>query len=775
MGGSIWNTITDLAKVPQNLGSTIQDIISNPVANFNGLADWFSADTVNNGRYEGAYGFGQTAASAAPSVRDLAPKIEDEQEFVEIDVAQKRFLSISEQKELASYALYGVPKFYIPPILMVNSANALAQLEGSGAEKSDVRCFIFISVGDLKIEDTTYPRNVPILKVPDADIDAVQDLGFGSGTIKVSGRLWGEAGYARLRTLRELCKTRRPLIWSAQETQAWLVFPQNVPGINTVANMPGQYFFEVTLVCVGKIADRDPIVKAALQTRTALVKHKFAREMAVLTAHKQFKKFSATGGGFFWNPADEETLVGQVSSGLSQVFPNTGGASTSGAGGLATTEPQTGATVPDIKQAATKKNDAIQDKRMRPDLNKTGKDFMIEDGNLVDSEINLLAPKNTTINMGLLVASEQEPLMFAFRAQPLAWTNSGTLVTTGAAIDATDEYIQALPPAMVIQPTLNTAFNPLPSTIARIQGAPHPDSAIIFKDSVGKDTRWEIAWRYTNMGGRIEINGKNIETLQPRELLVHQIQFVLQANKYFAVAEALKTNPSIEPGRRLKQIQHYEQMFEAYNSAADVLGAELIKRATAVIVSPDALTLTKPLVVEMQDGRAARFNGQAVNVIGLSILLAYKQLSQINLNQAVVEYNAAAKIGATGLAGIAMANIEKYRSAINVIGLEIAIRNLGEVAVGIAESVLGGQVRRLVAGYTLIGMNAQVASCNALLGDTPSNLGVGLGHGGHGGAGAMSHVRMESPRLQKMPPADIRQEDSYRQIFKQITKEKVLK
>lgn len=749
MGGSIWNTINDFAKVPQNIGTTIQDIASNPAANFNGLADWFSGDKIDNGRYEGAFGFGQTAASAAPSVRDLAPKIEDEQEFVEIDVAQKRFLSISEQKELASYALYGVPKFYIPPILMVNSANALAQLEGYGAEKNDVRCFIFISVGDLKIEDTTYPRNVPILKVPDADIDAVQDLGFGSGTIKVSGRLWGEAGYARLRTLRELCKTRRPLIWSAQETQAWLVFPQNVPGINTVANMPGQYFFEVTLVCVGKIADRDPIVKAALQTRTALVKHKFAREMAVLTAHKQFKKFSATGSGFFWNPSDEETLAGQVSSGLSQALPsNSGLPSTSGAGGLATTESQNNLTVPDVKQAAAKKNAEIKEKRTLSAPQNSNDDLLIADKDLADYEINPATASPVKVQ-------ESDNTIVLEQASPVA----------------------------------------LPAPIV----------------DVGD-------YKYSNNNGVASINGKELKDISTDELLAYQKRMLNNAKARYAEAEAMKDTHSPD---KLSLVGEFRQDARRHQEAASKIGREIIRRSgqqpslsqapvvsqaatmvlgkdmvkfnilpssigsaatnvgqslsTTGVTVPNPLALVQSLQVDIVSGVAEFFNGKRVAEIALDILQAYKQISQYNLNQAVMTYNAAIKVGAISGASNAMYEILKFQSAINVISLEMATRTLGVAIDGIPEAIVGGQSRQIIANETLAGMNAQAASCNGLAGDAPSNLGGGIRFGGFSGATAMSGVRAQITPAFSMPPASVVNPENYKLGLARITKEKVLK
>ena len=137
---------------------------------------------------------------------------------------------------------------------------------------NELKKFDFVCIGNLNIEATTdshstpilkepikvpdedaaYSYKVPMLKVPD-NYDVVKDLWVGAGVIKVSGLLWGEVGHARLQDLRELCKTYRVLAWSAQETDDWLVFPQNVPDINTNEDFPGQYHFELTMECVTRL------------------------------------------------------------------------------------------------------------------------------------------------------------------------------------------------------------------------------------------------------------------------------------------------------------------------------------------------------------------------------------------------------------------------------------------------------------------------------------------------------------------------------------------
>lgn len=225
-----------------------------------------------------------------------------------LELAAGQMLTLEEQKTLAAYALYSVPKFYIPPMLVVNDEKSFQAVGGDNGGTSNLKCFIFLSIGNLAIEDATYPRNTPILKVPDADIDAVQDLGFGSGTIKVSGVLWGEAGYVRLQSLKELCKTRRALIWTSQETGAWLVFPQNVPGTNTQADTPGQYKFDFTLICVGKLKE-DGRVKTINKQRLLAVERKFKQETAILmSGANQFKLMSSKANsernlGYVWDPA----------------------------------------------------------------------------------------------------------------------------------------------------------------------------------------------------------------------------------------------------------------------------------------------------------------------------------------------------------------------------------------------------------------------------------------------------------------------------------------
>ena len=253
------------------------------------------------GRFESAFDLSNVKKGGTGSQLDFSDE--------NFEYSPGKLLTLEEQKTLAAYALYSVPKFYIPPMLVVNDEKDFQQLGGKGSGTDALKCFIFLSVGNLNISDATYPRNVPILKIPDADIDAVQDLGFGSGTIKVTGILWGEAGYARLQTLKELCKTRRPLVWSAQETGAWLVFPQNVPGLNTQAALPGQYAFDLTLICVGKLTNNNT-VKAVNKQRILSVERKFKQELAILTSgENQFKLFSSkmnsSSGiltGYVWDP-----------------------------------------------------------------------------------------------------------------------------------------------------------------------------------------------------------------------------------------------------------------------------------------------------------------------------------------------------------------------------------------------------------------------------------------------------------------------------------------
>jgi hypothetical protein len=206
-----------------------------------------------------------------------------------VSTSKTKTLTLSEQKALAAYCQYTLPKFYIPPLLVTDSSKKKQEQQKSEGG-SELVGFIFVNIGDLKVEDATFPRNLPILKVPDADIDAVQDMGFGCGNIKISGRLWGEAGYARLQTLRELCKSRRPLIFISQETGPWYVMPQNVPGISTAADKPYQYFFDVTLVCVAQLNAEDPTIQQYAKMRRELVRKKFNREMAVIRAQNAIKE-----------------------------------------------------------------------------------------------------------------------------------------------------------------------------------------------------------------------------------------------------------------------------------------------------------------------------------------------------------------------------------------------------------------------------------------------------------------------------------------------------
>lgn len=249
-----------------------------------------------------------------------------------VSTSKQKTLTLGEQRALAAYAQYSIPQFYIPPLLVTDTGNE------KDLGKGDRAGFIFLNIGNLRIIDTTFPRNVPILKVPDADIDAVQDMGFGSGNIKVSGLLWAEAGFARLQTLRELCKSRRPLIWSSQETGPWYVFPLNVPGLNTVADKPHQYKFEVTFVCVAQLNKQDKVVEHYAKLRKRLVAKKFNREQAIIDAQNsvenRIKSFDTLVGGntngvkkgYYYDPAtgnmsynpdvtDLEADVGKYSGG----------------------------------------------------------------------------------------------------------------------------------------------------------------------------------------------------------------------------------------------------------------------------------------------------------------------------------------------------------------------------------------------------------------------------------------------------------------------------
>lgn len=285
--------VPDSSKTPGTANwVVVEDMYKGTVNKTQDMQELFGTE----GRFESAF-------DLSPANQGSAGEQDEASQF---EIPEGKMLTLEEQKTLAAYSLYSAPKFYIPPMLVSNNDD----INGGGSGTNGLKCFIFLSIGNLVVTDTTYPRNVPILKVPDADIDAVQDLGFGSGTIKVAGILWGEAGYARLQTLRELCKTRRALIWTAQETGAWLVYPQNVPGVNTDAQRPGQYFFELTMICVGKINSSDSKVDKINQQRIAMVKRKMKQELAILTnAESGFKLFSSkmnsSSGillGYVWDP-----------------------------------------------------------------------------------------------------------------------------------------------------------------------------------------------------------------------------------------------------------------------------------------------------------------------------------------------------------------------------------------------------------------------------------------------------------------------------------------
>lgn len=201
--------------------------------------------------------------------------------------ARGAVMSLADQQKLAAWAPFAVPGEYYPPLLVTDTLDGNAEdFSEEGMARRDG--FIFLNIGDFKLEDATFPRNVPILKVPDADIDAVQDLGFGSGTIKVSGRLWAQDGMMRLESLRNLCKSRRPLIFLSQETGAWKVFPLNVPGVTTSAGQPYQYSFDLTLACVGQINEK-PSMKI-YETMRKFVELKLSKEKSILDAWQQLSE-----------------------------------------------------------------------------------------------------------------------------------------------------------------------------------------------------------------------------------------------------------------------------------------------------------------------------------------------------------------------------------------------------------------------------------------------------------------------------------------------------
>ena len=781
---NLWaNTVAGINKAV----AVVDSVINNPKAALNNIIDAINGSN-DTGRFEGALGFGASAAQTAVSVSDSGGYTLDQE--LELQIPEKRFLSLDEQKQLAAYALYSVPKFYIPPMLIANQAGITAQFDASNSSGigPNVRCFTFLSVGDLKIDDTTYPRNVPILKVPDADIDAVQDLGFGSGTIKASGRLWGEAGYARLHTLRELCKTRRPLIWTAQETGAWLVFPQNVPGVNTVANQPGQYFFEVTLICVGKISDKDPTVTAINKTRATLVENKFKKELALLTAMKRFKEFSAKSSGYFWDPYTQSVEAASDTNN-GEISPS---GKTTGAGSSVPTvevgrieTPEVGyIAVPDVigrvavpSSVIAKNNTAA---RASTDTSKAATDAARD-------------PQTVPNNDNPGVVPPQNPPGGSSSTNPPSGVYDWWKTPTFSSSDNVDGT-PSLPPPVINEPQLQSTASQRPSTTNPIQGTSNAVNAGQ-RTSPGDVPLPSFQFTNNTATNRATINGKPIQEIPSQELLAHKNRYDAQAERYTELADQAQDSP------RLGLADTYRKSALAYKAMGDRIGNELFSRGDAVLSQPSteySLSNTSPtgsgldyivgqvlarlvpindgLDVVSKDGSIQALNGQLFEQITLKKLEDYKTFAKSYYALAVEDYSNSNKIGDVGGKVIAQEQMDKYQGIVNAINFEQAKRNLGGFAKGAPDSIISGQIRQAIEVNDLVVANSQAADRYGVGGDQPSNIGAGFGVGGFSGAGAMSVITrtggINAPLVSSSNP------DNYQNEFsnsRKIGRSKVLK
>jgi hypothetical protein len=143
-----------------------------------------------------------------------------------------------------------LPSAYFPPLLYCTEYD---QVFGENATTNSTVVFSFRDIGNLFVEDESQPRSIPIQQVPDADEDNVQDMGRTSGYIKISGRVFGQAGLSRFNMLRDLChyKGKEGLVFIDKNIGKFRVYPANIPGYTSSAEFFNQYAFQITLIIVG--------------------------------------------------------------------------------------------------------------------------------------------------------------------------------------------------------------------------------------------------------------------------------------------------------------------------------------------------------------------------------------------------------------------------------------------------------------------------------------------------------------------------------------------
>jgi hypothetical protein len=143
-----------------------------------------------------------------------------------------------------------IPSPYFAPLLYCTEHSSVF---GRNAQTKSIVAFSFRDIGNLFVEDNSQPRAIPVQQVPDADEDNVQDMGRSSGYIKISGRVFGQAGLSRFEMLRNLCKYKgkEGLVFIDKNIGKFRVYPANIPGYTSSAEFFNQYVFQVTFIIVG--------------------------------------------------------------------------------------------------------------------------------------------------------------------------------------------------------------------------------------------------------------------------------------------------------------------------------------------------------------------------------------------------------------------------------------------------------------------------------------------------------------------------------------------
>lgn len=144
-----------------------------------------------------------------------------------------------------------IPSPYFAPLLFCTESDSIW---GNVSTTNGVVAFSFQDIGNLFVEDSSMPRAIPVQQVPDSNQDNVQDMGRSSGYIKISGRVFGQAGLSRFEMLRSLCnyKGKKGLVFIDKNIGKFRVYPANIPGFTTSAEFFNQYAFQLTFIVVSE-------------------------------------------------------------------------------------------------------------------------------------------------------------------------------------------------------------------------------------------------------------------------------------------------------------------------------------------------------------------------------------------------------------------------------------------------------------------------------------------------------------------------------------------